>query len=326
MDRYDAVVIISTSNDVYYNLAVERLLTEKAQNTAFLYLWQSKNAVVIGLNQNPYLQCNLQNIMRDGVSLARRQTGGGAVYHDSGNLNFSFITPTAFYNQNGNFETVLCALNKLGVNACISGRNDILVNGNKISGNAFYKGKKNCLHHGTLLISSNKEKFDLYLTPTKKKLQKNGVTSVKSRVINLSEINSEITPKVLITNLYGAFCEKYPNAKLKNASDFLLSEEIEKQLQEISSGDFLYSKWLNFNPKNGKHFSWGEFNFCGLFEEDGKIRDLQIQTDCMFTETVEKVRQSFIGKFPCEVKLYENISSEQDEIYNDMIAFIKESL
>ena len=126
-----AVIILSREKNAYYNLAVEKKLLNGFFNRPVLFLWQSKNAVIIGAHQNPFTECNLVAMQENQVQLARRLSGGGAVYHDDGNLNFCFVNPKK-HDKKINFEIVLSALKGLKINADLTGRNDLVVNGFKI--------------------------------------------------------------------------------------------------------------------------------------------------------------------------------------------------
>ena len=154
-DKVPVSCYITGCIEPYRNLAVERYLLEHTPaGSVTLYLWQNKNTVVIGRNQNPWAECNMAQLRRDGGHLVRRLSGGGAVYHDSGNLNFTFLTDARTYNLARQLEVITGALKSLGINAGKSGRNDILVDGRKVSGNAFYTSGGKKYHHGTLLILS----------------------------------------------------------------------------------------------------------------------------------------------------------------------------
>ena len=154
------------STDCYENLAIEKeLLTRVEGKTVILYLWQNQNTVVIGKNQNPFAECDIEKTKEDGVNIARRLSGGGAVFHDKGNLNFTFISAKENYSLEKQVEVIKKACALAGINAEISGRNDILVDSKKFSGNAFYHTKTVSLHHGTLLINSNLEKVGKAIKP-----------------------------------------------------------------------------------------------------------------------------------------------------------------
>ena len=181
-------VTYSDSFDVYRNQAIEKTLFDLSGDEVVFYLWQNENAVVIGKHQDALSECDYNAFIADGGKVARRISGGGAVYHDRGNLNFTFIAPVKYYDLIKQMKVVTDALKSFGIQASLSGRNDVEVSGRKISGNAFYfhEGKK--LHHGTLLIDVDTEKIKKYLTPNAVKLSKKGVKSVESRVVNLTEM------------------------------------------------------------------------------------------------------------------------------------------
>src|SRR5450756_2322293 len=148
-------IVIGSSLDPYLNLAYEEYLVESAgADEAILFLWQNHDTVVIGCNQNPWRECDISAMGWDGVKLARRVTGGGAVFHDMGNLNFSFIVPRARYDVVRQGSVIIGALRSIGIAAEQTGRNDITIGGRKFSGNAFMHRKTTSLHHGTILILS----------------------------------------------------------------------------------------------------------------------------------------------------------------------------
>ena len=212
--------LISNQTNPYWNIAVEQYLVAHATDIT-LYLWSNRRTVVIGQNQNPYSEVNLDALLGDGGFLMRRRTGGGAVYHDDGNINFSFVVPKALYDQGRQFRVVQHAVESFGLHTELSGRNDILVANDslptthyplptyrKFSGNAFSKGLHNDLHHGTILIDGDMEALQHYLRPKPAKLQKHGVSSVKSRVANLHDLNPDITVASIQPRLQKAFADE----------------------------------------------------------------------------------------------------------------------
>lgn len=176
--------------DPHYNLAVEEYLFSTSSEEVFL-LWQNSPTVVIGKNQNAFAEINKPVLEKNGVKLARRITGGGAVYHDEGNVNYSFITPNAKtegIDFSSYAEPILKALKTLGVTATLSGRNDIMVGDKKISGNAQHRVGNRVLHHGTLLFSSDLGFLSSVLKVDETKLKSKAVKSTRSRVENISSL------------------------------------------------------------------------------------------------------------------------------------------
>ena len=186
--------ICSENTSPYYNLALERSLFDFVdEDTVILYLWQNSHTIVIGKNQNAYAECKVDEFIKDGGTLARRPSGGGAVYHDLGNLNFSIICKESIAKEHTYQRIVKDALSYFGIVSEFNGRNDLTVDDKKFSGNAFYVKDDVLCQHGTILINSDFKELSNYLTPDISKLERNHVKSVESRVVNLSEISDKIT-------------------------------------------------------------------------------------------------------------------------------------
>ena len=183
--------------DPAYNLALEEVMTAQA-DAPFAMLWRNRPAVIIGRNQNACREFDAAYARERGISVVRRMTGGGAVYHDLGNLNYSFFSfETAADRRSADFapfaEPVLTALRALGAAAEFSGRNDILVDGRKISGSAKCVHAGRILFHGTLLFDVDFEAMAAVLTPPRAKIEAKGVASVRARVANLNEFLPSLT-------------------------------------------------------------------------------------------------------------------------------------
>lgn len=203
-------LVISEETNPYYNLALEEeLLKTVRNNETILYLWQNDKTVVIGRNQNPYLECNIDYMNENNIFLARRISGGGAVFHDLANLNFTFVTKEENVDLEKQMKVLKLAVEGFGLKVEFSGRNDLLANGRKFSGHAFYNEDGNYFHHGTLMVNVNVNILGDVLNPSKLKLKSKGITSVKSRVINLNELNNEITIESLKISLEKAFEKIY---------------------------------------------------------------------------------------------------------------------
>lgn len=197
--------VISNQTNPYRNLAIEHeLMGYVTAGMAILYLWQNDNSIVIGRNQNVLCECKLDEFLENGGSVARRHSGGGAVYHDLGNLNYSIISTSEDYEECRYQEIVRKALTEFDLFAEYNGRNDLIVSGRKISGNAVYTDGNVTCQHGTILVSSDIEKMTYYLTPEKSKLERNHVSSIASRVVNLQILNKEITVEKMKQSLIQA--------------------------------------------------------------------------------------------------------------------------
>lgn len=185
-------IVISGEHDPCFNLALEEELLSQADAGTMLYLWVNRPCVVLGRNQNPYLECDMDYLSGHEIELVRRRSGGGAVYQDLGNLNYTFINREGEGQPELLRRVLLGMFADLGIEAEYSGRNDILIDGRKISGQAGYCEDGNEYLHGTLMICVNTGHLAHSLRPSRMKLESKGVRSVESRVVNLSELVSDI--------------------------------------------------------------------------------------------------------------------------------------
>jgi len=202
--------ICSKDFNPYNNLALEEyLLNHVKEEECILYLWQNEKTVVIGKNQNAWKECKIRELEEDGGKLVRRLSGGGAVFHDHGNLNFTFLVHKDNYDIDKQLDVIVRAVKNLDIHAEKTGRNDITVEGRKFSGNAFYTDGNRSYHHGTILISVDMNNLSKYLNVSRDKLMSKGVESVKSRVVNLKEYNPNLDIDKMKKELLLAFSEVY---------------------------------------------------------------------------------------------------------------------
>ena len=291
--------IVSDQTEPYWNIAVENFLVESAECVT-LYLWRNRRTVVIGQNQNPYSEVNVEALEADGGFLMRRKTGGGAVYHDDGNLNFSFVVPKALYDHQRQFSVIQRAVESFGLHTELSGRNDILAEGRKFSGNAFSKGRVNDLHHGTLLISGDMSDLAHYLKPKPAKLQKHGVASVRSRVVNLAELNPAITPESIAPRLKEAFLSEYSEySEYSEHSDFseiIKRPEVRALHDHFASPEWKYGRWRTFTAQHSAQFDWGGVELALTVDESrGIITDVQIASDALDVAALDDARRLLTG-------------------------------
>ena len=283
---------ISDTVDPHINLATEQFLFDSvADDALILYIWQNQNTVVIGKNQNPFSECRTELLKKEGGALARRHSGGGAVFHDLGNLNFTFICSTENFDVLKHMQVIRSACLLAGIETELSGRNDILANGKKISGNAFYHSKGRSYHHGTLLINVDIEKLDRYLTPPKAKMEAKGVKSVRSRVINLCELAPALTcenMKVHLLSAAEAFFRMSPKKLGK-----IDCEEIASLIEHFSNWEYIYGSKIPFNVSCKGSLPFGNVNL-GLCVKEGYITNLKLYTDSLDTELSSVVEKALL--------------------------------
>ena len=308
-------IIIGNQYNPYINLAVEsNLLDNYLPNTITMFLWKNSKTVVIGTNQNPYSECDIETLFADGGFIARRRTGGGAVYHDLGNLNFSFVADKEIYDVKRQMQVIQSALFDFNLTTEVSGRNDITYEGRKFSGNAFAKTKHQGLHHGTILIKTDGERLQKVLKVKPAKLHKHGVKSVASRVINLSEV-ADITSDNIIPHLVKAFEKVYDNNAKVVEFDSLLTEEVMKFSQHIGSDKYLFGEWKEFTTKKSDTFDWGSVDIdLNIDEENGIIKDINIASDSLEPVAINAAMELLKGaniketpSFPSDNKIISDI-------------------
>lgn len=282
------------TGDGWLNLARDGYFLENnKKGDVILYFYVNKNAVIIGRNQNAWKECNIANMDADGVQLVRRHSGGGAVFHDNGNLNFSFITDEKHYDLNRQMRVILNAVSKLGLKAELSGRNDITVDGKKFSGNAFSRAKGNRSHHGTILVNADLTKLSNYLCVSKEKMRSKGIDSVRARVCNLCELSSGLTVEAMRRLVIESFIEEY-GAASEYVFDGTALAEVEERRERLASWEWRFGKTPQFDFETDKRFSFGDtqiyFNL-----RDGVIRETKVYSDCLDTELTTEIENALTG-------------------------------
>lgn len=286
---------LTDCTDPYRNLAVEEYLTLHVQpGECILYLWQNQKTVVIGKNQNCWKECKVNDLERDGGHLVRRLSGGGAVYHDMGNLNFTFCVRKEDYDVDRQLSVIVAAVRSFGLDAEKTGRNDITAGGRKFSGNAFYRSGVFCYHHGTLLVSADMQQMGKYLNVSKQKLQSNGVDSVRSRVVNLRELEKTVTIEALEDRLQKAFAQVYGCKAEPLREEELDWNEIRKSEQRFSSWDWKYGRKIPFQYSAQERFSWGEAEL-QFYVDGGIVREVNVFSDGMEQEFLSGLEKVWIG-------------------------------
>ncbi|MBV2168481.1 MAG: lipoate--protein ligase [Bdellovibrio sp.] len=323
-------VFLSDSFNPHLNLATEEWIFHNLDpSQQVLFLWRNEETVVIGRNQNPWSECNLAKMKTDQVHLARRTTGGGAVFHDLGNTNFTFLSPKESYKRDNNVQIIFDALKSFGIAGEASGRNDLLIpfhdGPRKFSGSAYREKKDRAFHHGTLLLHADLTRLGNYLTPNPKKLQAKGKESVRARVANLNEVVASIQHDNIVESMVASF-EKFYGAKAEIESLTMTSlqqiPELKAQYDSLSSWDWLYGNTLEFNHKMDEYLSLGFFDFQFQVEE-GLIKDLKIFTDCLYPQVIDDMTHQLRGK-TYRSETVKSVFSSLREKYSDIAVGLSE--
>lgn len=291
-------ILKSAVTNPWFNLATEDWIFQALDaNSHTLFLWRNSETVVIGRSQNPWVECKIDKMEADKVFLARRQSGGGAVFHDLGNTNFTFLSPKDSYDQEANFTIIINALKKLGIDAELSGRNDMQVGDRKISGNAFKHAADRSFHHGTLLVNANMQKLGDYLNPHPLKLKAKGIKSVRARVANLVEFNEDINHENLSDAIIEAFCEYYgETAPVEELDEASLAKQptLNKYYQQMADWDWRFGKTPEFTHHIETRFDWGIIDM-HLDVKQAIITDVVIFSDALNVELIDLLQEALTG-------------------------------
>ncbi|HEU5139981.1 MAG TPA: lipoate--protein ligase [Bacillales bacterium] len=287
--------------DPAVNLGIEEyILKHLDPNETYLFFYSMEPSIIIGKNQNTLEEINTEYVRENAVNVVRRLSGGGAVYNDEGDLSFSFITKDdgeSFHNYEKFTEPVIRALRKLGVNAELSGRNDIEVDGKKVSGNAQFSTKGRMFSHGTLMFDVNLDNVEAALNPNPEKIKSKGVKSVRSRVTNIREhlaADKDIREfkKTLLKFIFEV-------DDVADVPEYKLTDDDWHEIHEIIASryknwDWNFSKSPKFNVKHSQRFSAGTIDV-RLQVNKGVIEEATIFGDFFGVGNVDDVAQHLVG-------------------------------
>jgi len=291
-------ILKSAVTNPWFNLATEDWIFNTLDaDSHTLFLWRNSETVVIGRSQNPWVECKTDKMAADDVFLARRQSGGGAVFHDLGNTNFTFLSPKHAYDQTANFTIIINALKKLGIDATLSGRNDMQVGDRKISGSAFKHAADRSFHHGTLLVNANMQKLGDYLNPHPLKLKAKGIKSVRARVANLVEFNDAINHETLSEAIIEAFCDYYgETAPVEQLDEASLAKQptLNAYYQQMADWNWRFGKTPEFSHHIETRFDWGIMDV-HMDVRQAVIAEVVIFSDALNVELIDLLKETLTG-------------------------------
>ena len=281
------LLINNTNTNAYFNLAMEEYFLKNTNEDIFL-LWQNENSIIVGKNQNTLSEINYDYVKENNIKVVRRLSGGGAVFHDLGNINFTFIScnDNSFSDFKKFTMPIVDALKELNVNAEFSGRNDLLIDGQKFSGNAQYNYKNKVMHHGTLLFSSEINNLSNALKVKPSKFQGKSVKSVKSRVTNIS---SHLDKKMTVLE-FKDYLMDFINKRDENSHFYELNDKDVESINKLVEEKYSTWEWnFGYSPKyslyNEVKYPGGNLEF-SLDVHDGLIKDIKFFGDFFGKEDI----------------------------------------
>lgn len=291
--------IESPFNDAYSNMALEEYLFEAFPHSdEYFMLWQNKSAVVVGKYQNTVEEIDRKFVDENGISVVRRLSGGGAMYQDLGNLNFTFVVDqddAKSLDFSIFIQPVINALAQMGVTAELNSRNDIVIDGKKFSGNSQYNKRGRTMHHGTLLFNSDLEMIGRVLRPKQDKIESKGIKSVRSRVTNIidympEKVSMDMFKKHLVQSMFEGAA---------SLEEYQLTEQdlqgIEKLRNEkYATWEWNYGSSPAYNIRREKRFPFGGVTL-DMQVENGTVQSLSITGDFFGNGSITDLEKSLAG-------------------------------
>lgn len=320
--------ILSLDDNAAYNMALEEYIYESAlerrdvrEPVNILYLWQNKNAIIVGRNQDVYSECDMSSVEECDVQIVRRRTGGGAVYHDLGNLNFSFIQSECVADRNKNFSVIKDALWQFGIVAVQGGRNDLYVNDKKVSGNAFFKGKGLSVHHGTLMVDLNISVMEKLLKAQKKDYFTSDMNSVCSKVMNLKDFCPFLTVESLKKEIIQQFKTIYrlDNLYIYQDADYISDKILFQNLyQKHQNRSWIYGEQYKYTHEVEGKYSWGKVKV-NLSVIGGSVECARVYSDALEYDEIMEIQEALQGINMSELSSIlkaESMSEIDKDIFN----------
>ena len=275
------------------NLALESTLLDNVlPGEMILYLWQNNNTVLIGRNQNVYREVNLDSIERDGVHLMRRVSGGAAIYHDLGNLNYSFVARDTDFSADRQISIINEAISSLGIPAEIQEKKSIFVDGRKVSGSAYYHLNGASIQQSSILVSCDLDKVMEYIVPDPERFTKRGLAPISTRVANLCDTIPSLTVQevasAVVKTCEDAFKTKYelypmPNRDLIEQKKFMFNSKL-----------WTYGRSIQVDHYCENRFPWGEVRL-EFQVENGEVTDARVWSDSAEPSVITDMYKALLG-------------------------------
>ncbi len=322
----------SSETDIFAHLAFEEyLLNNLLPEQRILYIWKSHDAIVIGKNQNPWKECLVSDAQKHSIAIARRLSGGGTVFHDEGNLNFTFISSQDHYDFDVQIQIIQTALLHLGIKSEIQENNIVTANGKKCSGNAFCHRKQRSLHHGTLLINSNLVKINHYLQPSISSIKTHAIASNPYPIVNLTELDSSLTFDGIAEQIITEFCKLESSPEIYNiGKEWIERECLDKLLAKYRSEDWTFNETPRFEINLERNFSWGLFSI-NLQINKGRIEIIKICSDNLDMYLKKEIEKALIQSRFNSNSMYSALSnmempSDYQSQFKDICTLMKSTL
>lgn len=310
-------IIDNDIRDPYLNLAIEEYLTKTAVEDCFM-LWQNCPSIILGKNQNAYAEINMDYVRKNDVAVVRRITGGGAVYHDEGNINFTFIA-SRHENKFADFskftKPVVVALSKLGITAEFSGRNDLVIDNKKFSGNAQCRLKDNIMHHGTLLFDVDIEALVASLNVNFLKIKTKAVASTRARVTNISEhLKLPMTIKEFKNMLLKEIKNSSSGSRYYELTkeDLMAAESLAKEKYRLK--EWTFSDKFAFTAQKEKKFAGGLLQVYTDIK-NGMLKEIRFFGDYFSEKDVGEIEKALRNTPYNELAIKKSLDSFDIDLY-----------
>ncbi|MFW5999297.1 MAG: lipoyl protein ligase domain-containing protein [Halanaerobiaceae bacterium] len=325
MKNLESKIVESVCLNPWYNLALEEYyLREMGKEEIFLLLWRNKKTVVIGRNLNPGKECRCQLLEEENGRLARRISGGGAVYQDKGCLNYAFLAGEKSFKLEFQLRIVLRAVQSLDIRARLSGHSGLTVGGKIGCFNFVYQGQKNILHHGTILVNCSLGNRERYLAVPDRR------DSTDNQVANLARVKSGLATEQVRDKLVESFIEIYGGEAGIHRYDPREKAELRSLYDRYSSREWRYGDNSAFDVTYSTRFDWGKVEL-GLTLKRGRIERVVIYSNTGEVDLIEKIAAVIEGAPFCLEAIVKRLDlliggSPDNQIVNDIKVWLKSKI